>query len=736
MIITVAVPTPLFRCFDYLPPDKINPESLVEGSRVLVPFGPRKLVGIITKIQNTPSAHEGKIKNALALLDPSPTFPSVLMQLLNWASSYYCHPIGDCFATALPGALRTTSAKQGALVKSIELSKWYRSPKQFEGRANATKQIEILDYLESNPEGVWLDTLKAMRYSNSQLKNLEGAGYIYKEVYDPLSAEKEQRSKAPIQNKTLNTEQKLAVETILNADATINATLLQGVTGSGKTEVYIECVKKQLEQGKQALILIPEINLSPQTLLRFQSQLSTPIGVIHSGMSHKEKYTSWFLAKEGIARVIIGTRSAIFTPFKELGIIIVDEEHDPSYKQIDNFKYSARDLSVKRGQIEQCKVVLGSATPSLESLYNVKLGRYQLALMQERAGAGQTPEMFLIDIRSRPLENGCSRPLKQRIGEELAQGNQVIIFQNRRGFSPTLMCNSCGWLAQCPHCDARLTVHSRPPQLHCHHCNHKEIIPRACHECNHTSLTPLGAGTERLEFGLQAQFPSASVVRVDRDSIKNQKQMTELVEQINKGEPCLLIGTQMLAKGHDFHNVTLVAIIDADASFFSADYRAIERSAQQLLQVSGRTGRGNKHGTVLIQTRQPEHPIFEPILRSDYTSIAQQELEERQYCELPPFSKMLTIRAESAKAEANLEELSSIKNSVLASYSNEAAIQISGPIEANIARKSGIYRSYLHLFISDMKARSQLVHSLRCYLDSRKSHKTKLYIDADPLDYV
>ncbi len=658
------------------------------------------------------------------------------MQLLNWASSYYCHPIGDCFSTALPGLLRTVSAKQGSVITSIELSKWYRSPKQFEGRTNATKQIEILNYLENNPEGVWLDTLKAMRYSKSQLKNLESAGYIYKEVYDPLSAEKEQRGSPPRQSKALNSEQNLAVKTILNSKDSINATLLQGVTGSGKTEVYIECVKQQLKQGKQSLILIPEINLSPQTLLRFQNQLNTPIGVIHSGMSHKEKYTSWHLAKEGIARVIIGTRSAIFTPFKELGIIIVDEEHDPSYKQIDNFKYSARDLSVKRGQIEQCKVVLGSATPSLESLLNVKQGRYQLALMQERAGAGQTPEMFLVDIRSRPLENGCSRPVKQRIGEELAQGNQVIIFQNRRGFSPTLMCNSCGWLAQCPQCDARLTVHSHPPLLHCHHCNHKEAIPNACHECQHPSLTALGAGTERLEFGLQTQFPDANIVRVDRDSIKNQRQMTELVQQINQGEPCLLIGTQMLAKGHDFHNVTLVVIIDADASFFSADYRAIERSAQQLLQVSGRTGRGSKRGTVLIQTRQPEHPIFEPILRSDYTSIAEHELEERHYCELPPFSKMLTIRAESAKAETGLEELSFIKESILGPYSNNPAIQISGPIEANIARKSGIYRSYLHLFISDMKARSQLVLSLRSHLDSRKAHKTKLYIDADPLDYI
>ena len=736
MIITVAVPTPLFRCFDYLPPDNTPIEILKPGSRLLVPFGPRKLVGIITQTQDSPSTHQGKLKRALALLDASPSFPKSMMQLIQWASNYYCHPIGDCFSTALPGSLRVASNTQEDLKASLELSKWYRNSAPFEGRAHAKKQIEILAYLENNPEGVWLDTLKAMQYKLSQLKKLEDAGYIYRKNFDPFSAQSEMAPPRNIQARTLNKEQNKAVDSILHPDSDIYATLLQGVTGSGKTEVYIECVKHIIRSGKQALILIPEINLSPQTLLRFQNQLNSPIGVVHSGMSHKEKYTSWYLAKEGIAKVIIGTRSAIFTPFKELGIIIVDEEHDSSYKQMDNFKYSARDLSVKRGQIENCKVVLGSATPSLESLHNVNQGRYQLSTMNQRAGSGRTPEMFLIDIRSRPLENGCSRPLKQRIGEEIEKGNQVIVFQNRRGFSPTLICNSCGWIAHCPHCDARLVVHSQPPHLHCHHCNHKQAIPSHCNECKHSDLKPLGSGTERLEFGLQAEFPTTKIIRVDKDSIKNQKQMSEMVQNINQGEACILIGTQMLAKGHDFHNVTLVAIIDADASFFSADYRAIEKSAQQLLQVSGRTGRGDKPGTVLIQTRQPDHPVFEPILQSDYTSIAAHELEERQYCDLPPYSKMLTIRAESTKLESSLLELDKLKTCALSNCLNNQSIDIAGPIEANIARKSGIFRCYLHLFISDVKMRSKIILKLREYLDTRKPNQTKLYIDADPLDYI
>lgn len=735
MIISVAVPVPLFRCFDYLSNSENSNTSITPGMRVLVPFGPRKLVGIVTQLSETSASPTSKLKTITTILDQSPSFDPKLMALLNWASIYYCHPIGDCFSTALPGALRTYKSGHNTPA-TIELIKWFRNNTPFSGRKNASKQIEILNYLEANPQGVWLETLKAMNFTHSQLKNLEQAGYLYQERFNPLDASIDQNKTPTATPKILNDEQQSAIKAISSCDTGINATLLQGVTGSGKTEVYIECAKHQLALGKQTLILIPEINLSPQTLQRFQSHLDTPIGVIHSGMSHKEKYTSWHLAKEGIARVIIGTRSAIFTPFKELGMIIVDEEHDSSYKQMDNFKYSARDLAVKRGQLENSQVVLGSATPSLESLYNCKTQRYQHILMKQRAGHGKPPEMFLIDIRSRPLENGCSRPLKQRIKEELQQGNQVIIFQNRRGFSPTLMCNSCGWLAQCPHCDARLTVHSHPPHLHCHHCNYKQAIPHHCEECQYQSLVPLGAGTERLEYGLKEQFPEAKIIRVDRDSIKNQKAMEQLVEEVNLGDPCLLIGTQMLAKGHDFHNVTLVAIIDADASFFSADYRAIERSAQQLIQVAGRTGRGSKSGTVLIQTRQPEHPLFEPILRSDYSHIAALELEERQYCDLPPYSKMLSIRSEALNLEDSMAALEHLREQAITSLGDDEQIQVSGPIEANIARKSGIYRCFLHLFISDARKRSVVVNSLRYYLDKRKGGKAKLFVDADPLDYV
>ena len=750
-IITVAVPVPLFRLFDYLPETKARletntnpdnhkqlPQQYSKGQRVLVPFAGRSLIGIIIQISYTTEASlsKHKLKHIYRCYDEEPAFSETLLSLLHWASNYYCHPLGDCLHAALPTALRRPSNTKSKTAEKITVTKWHRSTQAFNGRKNATKQLAILDTVAKQANGIWQEALKSMGYPVKQLKQLEDSGYLYSEVFDPLTASVEQH-KAQVQPQiTLNPAQIDAIEQLSGKPDSFQVSLLQGVTGSGKTEVYIERAKLALSNNQQALILIPEINLTPQTLSRFQNQLATPIGLIHSGMSSREKLTTWHLARQGTAKVIVGTRSAIFTPFKNLGLIVVDEEHDNSYKQIDNFKYSARDLAVKRGQLENCQVILGSATPSLESMHNAIQGKYRHIKMMYRAGAGQTPEMFLIDIRSRPLENGCSRPLLNRIGEEIEKGNQVIIFQNRRGFSPSLMCNSCGWLAQCKHCDARLTVHSQPPHLHCHHCDYKEAIPGHCESCKYQHLSPLGSGTERIEYGLTNTFPNTKVIRIDRDRIKKQADMKLLIEDINKGEPCLLVGTQMLAKGHDFHNVTLVAIIDADASFFSADFRAIERSAQQLLQVAGRTGRGNKAGTVLIQTRQPEHPLFTPILASDYNHIVELELADRECCELPPYSKMITLRSESDIQENAFNSLSAINTKLQTQYATTPSFQISGPIEASIARKAGTYRCYLHLFISDMKLRTSVLATLPELLSQRQKGKTKLSVDVDPLDYI
>lgn len=742
MILTVAIPAPVFKTFDYLSHDredlltpiKKTEEPIKIGMRVEVPFAGRKLTGIVlgSRIE-TPNDFAGhyKLKSIIRCLDTTPTFPSKLIELIKWSSLYYCHPIGECCHTALPTYLRKQTTITAT--STLTVTKWHRSDLAFKESKQNHKQAKTLSFFLKQPTGVWQNTLKLLGVAQNQLTSLEKKGLLYREELDPLTASRTPSKELTTLN--LNKEQQAAAKILDNYGNEFGIFLLHGVTGSGKTEVYINRVKASLANNEQALILIPEINLTPQTLARFQSQLNTPIGLVHSGMSEKEKLTMWQLAKNGTASVIIGTRSAVFTPFKSLGLIIVDEEHDSSYKQNDGFKYSARDLAVKRAQIENCQIILGSATPSLESLLNSKQKKYHYISLKERAGAGQKPAIHLVDIKSRTLEHGCSRPLLNKVKQELAANNQIIIFQNRRGYSPTLLCNSCGWIAQCPHCDARLTVHSKPPHLHCHHCDHKEAIPTHCKSCQDTHLASLGSGTERIEIGLAEHFPDTKIIRIDRDSIKKQQDMKRLVEDINQGEPCILIGTQMLAKGHDFHNVTLVAVIDADSSLFSSDFRAFEQSTQLLLQVSGRTGRGKKKGSVLIQTKHAEHPLFIPIIQDDYELAANNELAEREACALPPYSKMISIRVESPKQTTNFEQLLRLKNDLNAKIDSSSNYQLSGPLEASMSRKAGIYRSYLHIFTTSNVTRYKIQTQLPELTDKLKRY-VKVIIDVDPHEYT
>jgi primosomal protein N' (replication factor Y) len=710
--------------------------------RVSVPFAGRQLVGIIINTRPiTPEITTYKLKEAHEILDQQASIPESLLSMIIWSSQYYCHPIGECLHTALPVALRKPT-KSSDCSNTLTVCKWLRTDKPFIAMPRATQQSKLIRLFEHHPSGIWQETLKLLGYSTAQLRALEKKGYLTSVHLDPLSAQQEKKRPETNTDIQLNPAQQQAVDLLNLQDTSFRTHLLHGVTGSGKTEVYIEAAKQLISQKKQTLILIPEINLTPQTLTRFQNQLDSPIGLIHSGMSEKEKLTMWHLARNGIADVIIGTRSAIFTPFNNLGLIVVDEEHDASFKQNDGFKYSARDLAVKRAQMDKIPAILGSATPSLESLLNARQGKYHYIKLTERAGKGTLPDIHLIDIKSRALEHGCSRPLIKQIKKELQNNHQVIVFQNRRGYSPTLLCNSCGWIALCPNCDARLTLHSRPPQLHCHHCDHKERLTLNCKQCGHTPLSPLGTGTERIETGLAELFPETRIVRIDRDNIKKQQDMKQLITEINESDACILVGTQMLAKGHDFHKVTLVAVIDADSSLFSADFRAFEHSTQLLLQVAGRTGRGSHHGTVLIQTKYPEHPLFQPILNNNYDLAALRELEERKTCLLPPFSKMISIRAESTSQITNFNTLSQLKQQLKESLlpfsennHTENNCLFSGPLEATMPRKNGILRAYLHIFTHAHQTRQAIQQNLPTLLNKQKA-KTKLIIDVDPLEYL
>jgi primosomal protein N' (replication factor Y) (superfamily II helicase) len=727
IILAVAIPAPLYKTYDYLAPETKATSSYNVGQRVSVEFGHRRVIGIVLEIKSTTDTPIEKLKPALNYDSDPIIFGPTLLNLIKWAATYYCHPIGECLSTSSP-----TLARRTAALPALESRRWQRTDKAFEGPSNANHQRQILDFIDNSKGGVWQETLKLLKATPKQLAQLEEKGYLSKT--DSLEFSTSQTSDSTRQV-TLNAAQLKAYEALSQLRA-FAAALFEGVTGSGKTEVYIRMVSDCLAQGKQALILIPEINLSPQTYARFQTQLSTPIALVHSGLSDKEKYRSWLMAKSGLANVIIGTRSAIFTPFKKLGLIVVDEEHDSSYKQMDGFHYSARDLAVKRAQLENCPVILGTATPSLESLYNAKQGHYQHVRLSQRAGAGTLPTVQLIDIKSRPLADGCSPPLLLRMREELAAGNQVIVFQNRRGYAPTLMCSGCSQLLLCEHCDARMTVHSYPPHMHCHHCDYKHAIPSSCQHCQCTDFSPIGTGTERIEAGLMQQFPDIDVIRIDRDTIKNQNALNQALAKIHSGKPAIIVGTQMLSKGHDFHHVTLVAVLDADGLFFSADFRAIERGAQQLTQISGRTGRGEKSGQVLVQTRIPEHPLFEHIIAHDYHRCAEIELDERIQCMLPPHGKMISIRAEAKKQSATIESLQKLHTALLEVLPEQNDAQFVGPIEASMARKQGFYRSYLTLINHSPSERSLIQRAIPNALQIAKTRGVRISIDVDPHEYI
>ena len=721
----IALPVPLIGGFDYIVSEGFK-ERAVAGARVLVSFGNRRLIGIILELKTECELDVAKLKTIDTIYQEQAVFSSEMLSLLCWAADYYCHPIGEVISNALPGALR--KPKVAPIYKK---TLWRRTRKNFDGRSNAHLQIAALAALEESSGGLWDDALRVMGFNNALMNKLEQQGYAEQEQNDLAS--KAMQIKEEASHYTLYEEQLDALASIKRKLGRFSPHLLEGVTGSGKTEVYIAAVKECLALNKQALVLVPEINLTPQTFKRFQSQLGMPVAVYHSGMTEKEKFITYQMLKTGQAKVLIGTRSAIFLSTKALGLIIVDEEHDSSYKQSDNFKYSARDLAVKRAQLEGCSIVLGSATPSSDSFLNAQQGRFDWLTLNQRANDASMPKIKLEDMRALASKDILSPRVLAEIKTQIDSGNQVIVFHNRRGLAPSLMCFDCGWIYQCPNCDARATVHQRPARLHCHHCDYKSPIVSNCPQCQGVNVNAVGAGTEKIEQILNYYFPNTELVRLDRDEIKTQADLEQATSVIHKGQPCLIVGTQMIVKGHDFPNVTLVVVVDADGLFFSSDFRAMEKGAQQLLQVAGRAGRGEKKGVVTIQTRQPDHPLFELLMQHQYTSFMENELRERELCALPPFSKLATIRAESTdsgKCEQALTELKDYLNSI----KELAGICIAGPLSAAISRKQNRYRYYLHVFAESNKQRFIAQHYTQHFIQHLKQRDLRLSIDVDPIE--
>jgi primosomal protein N' (replication factor Y) len=529
-----------------------------------------------------------------------------------------------------------------------------------------------------------------------------------------------------------NASQQSAIDTIIQAKQSFKTFLLDGITGSGKTEVYLQTIAHYLEEPTaQVLVLVPEISLTPQTIRRFQERFAVPIVALHSSLSDKERLRGWCAARSGEARIVIGTRSAIFTPFKHLTLMIMDEEHDQSFKQQDHFRYHARDLMVMRGSMNNIPVVLGSATPSLESLLNVKRERYQSLFLNVRAGDALLPTYQTIDIREHPLEEGLSQPLLAAMREHLNAGNQVMLFLNRRGFAPVLYCTECAHIVGCERCDTRMVYHRKPPRLHCHYCDAKKPVPKRCVKCNGESLAPVGLGTQRIEEVLQQYFPDVPVIRVDRDSTRKKNALHALLEEINNQPKAILLGTQMLAKGHHFPNVTLVGMIDADHGFFSVDFRALEQMGQLLVQVSGRAGRAEKPGTVLIQTAHPDHPLLQTLLKKNYAAFAQQLLNEREQALLPPYTYFAVFRAESYNAEASYQFLNQLK---LAITPLDTA-SILGPVPALVAKRKGLHCQQLLVKATKRSTLQGYLKSILSTIDTMpRVSGIKWLLDVDPVE--
>ncbi|MEL7448309.1 MAG: primosomal protein N' [Pseudomonadota bacterium] len=727
-ILRVAIDTPLARLFDYAAPAGPPPGSLVPGVRVRVPFGPRKVVGVLIEVSDQSELPPNKLRRALSILDTQPVLDAELLELLRWAWRYYRHPPGEVLAAALPASLR----KGGDALATV--TTWHvtpagratnltamarRAPKQAAVLATLCRTDGATDEVLSRHEGSWRAAAKAL--------------------LDKGLAEKRQSLSAGVAppaditpGPQLNAAQRDAVTAIDAAAGRFESLLLHGITGSGKTEVYLHAIESVIARGEQALVLVPEIGLTPQTIRRFSNRLGVPLAVLHSGLAAGKRLSAWRQARSGECPVVVGTRSAVFAALKNPGIIVVDEEHDASFKQHEGFRYSARDLAVVRARKLGIPVVLGSATPSLESLENARRERYRLLPLPQRPGAAKPPSVRLVDTRGEPGESGISGNLLRAMQRHLTAGGQVLLFLNRRGFAPAWFCTECGWSAQCMRCDARMTYHRQRDLLRCHHCSSERPPENTCPDCSNP-LIPVGQGTERIEEHLADRFPEVPVIRIDRDSTRQRGELDRLLSRVRSGDPCILVGTQMLTKGHHFPGVTLVGVLNADQGLFGTDFRANERLAQMIVQVSGRAGRAERAGEVLIQTSCPEHPLLTRLLEDGYTGFAGEALDERRASHWPPYTSLALLRANAMDNDAPFAYL----GAALRAGEPLAAdgVELLGPASSVMQRRAGRYRAQLLVQSPTRSALHRFLDRWAPLLpDLAGARKVRWSLDVDPQD--
>ena len=722
-IIRVALDVPLSTLFDYV----ASADTQLEiGQRVVVPFGRKQVLGVVMGQVQHSELSADRIKAVTHVLDDVPPLPQELLTLLHFCSDYYHHPLGMTVLSALPARLRTVepiTLKQSldytlsAAGKALDVA---TLPKR------RVVQQRILQALRQAPmSGAQLRGLSPS--APAVLKSLLEAGWVETCMPTPRASHAFNDAHA------LTIEQQRAVDAVTQTTG-YGCYLLHGITGSGKTEIYVHLMHEMLLRGGQVLLLVPEINLTPQLEHYFRSRFpDTEIACLHSGLADGERALHWLKAQSGEARIVLGTRLAVFTPLPKLGLILVDEEHDASFKQQDGLRYSARDVAIFRANQRGVPIVLGSATPSLESWYNAQSGRYHLLKLTQRAVQPATlPTVRCLDVSKLPLQEGLSEPLLTAIETRLQRKEQSLIFINRRGYAPVLMCSACGWLSECKYCAGKLVLHLNDRTLRCHHCGYQQRVPNACPTCGDADLKPVGVGTQRVKDALQSRFPQARILRVDRDSTRNKGAWNAMRKQIHEGEADILIGTQMLAKGHDFPNLTLVGVLSPDGALYSADFRASEKLFAQLTQVGGRAGRADKAGEVVVQTAFPNHPLFQALRAHDYEIWAQTLLAERQMAGFPPFVFQALLSAESKQEGDALNFLQQARS---VAKGLQMPVEVYGVVPAAMPRRANHHRAQLLVQSDKRKALQEFLRAWKPVLDALPASKLRWSLDIDPMEF-
>ena len=726
-VIRVALNVPVDTLFDYSAPDARTADI---GARARVPFGKKLMTGIIIEVSNDTKISPEKLKPAKHIFREIPPLPTTLFDLFHFCSRYYHHPLGMVIMNALPSKLRSAepvNLKKQANCYQFSLTTQGSEIELSSIPARNIVKRRLLTYLKNagvinHPAAKQL-SLRAPGILSEWVTQ----GWVEKNLLSPcVSVE------TPVIPE-LTSEQQNAVENILAEFGKFKPWLLHGVTGSGKTEVYLRLIKQALLLKKQTLILIPEINLTPQLEAIFRARFpDNQLVSLHSGLNDTERVTGWLQAQNGTAQIILGTRLAVFAPLPHLGLIIVDEEQDGSFKQQDGLRYSARDLAIFRAKQINIPIVLGSATPSLESYHNAINHRYHsLRLLSRAIKEATLPTIHCIDTRVAKLKEGLSEPLVKALEKCLAQKQQSLVFINRRGYAPVLLCKSCTWTANCHRCSSRLVVHLKEKKLSCHHCGHQESFPRACPECGDQDIHPFGQGTQRVETALAEHFPYARILRIDRDSIRRKDAWKTILKTIHAKKVDILVGTQLLAKGHDFPNLSLVGILNPDGALYSTDFRASERLFIQLMQVSGRAGRAGIRGNVLIQTEFPNHPLYQAIKQHDYDSLAQSLLAERKIAEFPPFVFQALLRAQAHHIGDALNFLSSA--AAIATTPNK--VEIFDPVPAQMSRLKGMERAHLLVQSCSRKQLQTFLTEWHPKLKNFSSRKVRWTLDIDPVEF-